>query len=460
MHTTLLKDGRVLMMAGSGNDANNFAAGTFKTSVWNPSNNTFKDIPTPYDMFCSGHVLLPNGEVLILGGTIGFSGYNSAAYEGAKTAYIFNPATNAFTKLNDPQEGHWYPTLTRLANGNVLGVGGSDEQANYATDVEMFNFQTMSWQTYGQVPQTNYYWGQYPSLFLLADGKLFYTGAHTFGDQVGSTGSAIYDWQSALIGAVPGLPDKDLRDHAGSVLLPPAQNQTFLIAGGGHIDAGSAPTNSAAVINMNAANPSWTQIANMPGTGKQYVNLTTLFDRTVLEANGATGTRTGNVFTASIFNPVDNSWAQNIPADPVGRNYHSTSILMPDGTVTVMGSNPADGSWEYRISTYYPPYLYKDTTRPTQSGVPSSSTWGSSFDFTTSVQSGLKITSASLTALGSNTHQMDVNSRLVDLPTTGSGNTWHASVPANSNLLPAGVYMLTVLDSNGVPSVASMITIQ
>ena len=70
------------------------------------------------------------------------------------------------------------------------------------------------------------------------------------------------------------------------------------------------------------------------------------------------------------------------------------------------------------------------------------------------------MTSASLTAPGSDTHQMDSNARLIDLPITGSGTARTATVPANRNLVPPGPYMLTVLDANGVPSVASWINIQ
>ena len=58
------------------------------------------------------------------------------------------------------------------------------------------------------------------------------------------------------------------------------------------------------------------------------------------------------------------------------------------------------------------------------------------------------------------THQMDANMRLVDLPIVVGNGIATVTVPGNRNLLPPGPYMLTVTDSDGVPSIASWITIQ
>ena len=50
----------------------------------------------------------------------------------------------------------------------------------------------------------------------------------------------------------------------------------------------------------------------------------------------------------------------------VGRNYHATALLLPDGRVMTMGSDPlfADaertksGTFETRLEIYSPPYLF------------------------------------------------------------------------------------------------------
>ncbi|WP_030321164.1 kelch motif-containing protein [Streptomyces flavochromogenes] len=69
IHAALLHTGKVLLIAGSGNSQKNFDAGTFETILWDPVRNTFKKIPTPVDFFCSGHTQLPDGRLLVAGGT-------------------------------------------------------------------------------------------------------------------------------------------------------------------------------------------------------------------------------------------------------------------------------------------------------------------------------------------------------------------------------------------------------
>lgn len=69
IHAALLHTGKVLLVAGSGNDAKMFDSGTFRTVLWDPEKNSFENIPTPADLFCAGHTQLPDGNLLVAGGT-------------------------------------------------------------------------------------------------------------------------------------------------------------------------------------------------------------------------------------------------------------------------------------------------------------------------------------------------------------------------------------------------------
>ncbi|QNE74860.1 DUF1929 domain-containing protein [Streptomyces finlayi] len=69
IHAALLHTGKVLIVAGSGNDEKSFDEGTFDTILWDPRTNVFKKIATPEDFFCGGHAALPDGRLLIAGGT-------------------------------------------------------------------------------------------------------------------------------------------------------------------------------------------------------------------------------------------------------------------------------------------------------------------------------------------------------------------------------------------------------
>jgi hypothetical protein len=69
IHAALLHTGKVLIVAGSGNEQKKFDAGAFDTILWDPKTDTFKKVATPEDFFCSGHAQLPDGRLLVAGGT-------------------------------------------------------------------------------------------------------------------------------------------------------------------------------------------------------------------------------------------------------------------------------------------------------------------------------------------------------------------------------------------------------
>jgi hypothetical protein len=456
IHSTLLRDGRVLLIAGSGNDPALFDAGSFRSVIWDPGDNSFDDVPTPNDMFCAGHVTLPDGRILVAGGTQTYPGNEAGAtnFEGTDESYIFDPATNEFQASNSMADAHWYPTMTKLENGDVWSAGGLNASGHGTVATEMFDYSAERWLSLGEVPQTWSFWGTYPHMYLMTDGRLFYSGAHTFGNGLPGTGASIYDWRRASITDVQGLRDKDLRDQAGSVLLPPAQDQRVMIVGGGNTDTNAAATNTVDIIDLKQPVPVYTAGPDLPGAGKGYVNTLVLPDRTVLAANGARHNRADDVLTAAIYDPPTNTWA-SIAADPIGRNYHSTALTLPDGRVAVFGSNPLDNSFDLRISVYEPPYLFKGD-RPQVTQAPVSVTYGESF----AVGVAGDVQSASLLAPMSVTHQTDTNARLVDLPIAGTGDTRQATAPSNPALLPPGPYMLTVLDGNGVPSEARWLIVR
>ncbi|WP_149184045.1 kelch motif-containing protein [Streptomyces sp. TRM49041] len=69
VHAALLRTGKVLLVAGSGNNQKDFDAGSFETILWDPAANSFEAVATPEDFFCAGHSQLPDGRLLVAGGT-------------------------------------------------------------------------------------------------------------------------------------------------------------------------------------------------------------------------------------------------------------------------------------------------------------------------------------------------------------------------------------------------------
>src|SRR6202034_3293087 len=108
IHSTLLYNGDVLIMPGSGNNQALFNAGTFKTLLLNPVTMKEQLIPTPWDLFCAGHIELPDGNILIAGGT--------ARYENLTPTH----AAGSMTVVNDDPAGPW-----TLPKGTIFtGPGG------------------------------------------------------------------------------------------------------------------------------------------------------------------------------------------------------------------------------------------------------------------------------------------------------------------------------------------------
>ncbi len=85
IHSTLLSNGDVLIMAGSGNNQAYFNAGTFKTLLLNPVTMQEKLIPTPWDLFCAGHIELPDGNILLAGGTARYENLSPTSAGGSMT---------------------------------------------------------------------------------------------------------------------------------------------------------------------------------------------------------------------------------------------------------------------------------------------------------------------------------------------------------------------------------------
>ena len=90
IHSTLLYNGDVLIMAGSGNDQSFFNAGTFKTLLLNPDTMQMRMIPTPWDVFCAGHIELPDGNILIAGGTARYENLNPVYAGGSMTVMNYD----------------------------------------------------------------------------------------------------------------------------------------------------------------------------------------------------------------------------------------------------------------------------------------------------------------------------------------------------------------------------------
>jgi hypothetical protein len=468
MHSVVLNNGKVLLIAGSGNSVDNFEAGTFTSAVYNPQNGSYHTVPTPKDMFCSGHVQLSDGRVLVMSGNKGYpTADGSVGYQGYKDSYIFDPATETYGKTNDMNDGHWYPSATVMGNGDVMSFGGLREDSSGSVTAERWSAAQEQWLPLGQVNQTWSYWGLYPSMILMQDGRLFYSGSHVFGNGTPGTGSSIYDYDANTVTDVAGLRNKDQRDQSASVLLPPAQDQRVLTIGGGNIESNPEGNRLTDIIDLKQPNPQYTAGPPLPqGTvdlgngpqpqtgaqGKMYGSAVLLPDGKVLETGGALHNRANPVYESSIFDPQTDTY-DPVAADQEARGYHSSAFLLPDGRVMTTGDNPGNGTWNHEVSLYTPPYLLKGARPAITSLIDNQWQYGD----TQRITVNRPIAKAELIRPAAVTHSSDPNQRFVDLPLAVDGNNVDLNVTSNPNLAPPGWYMLFAVDANGVPSVAKWV---
>jgi len=141
------------------------------------------------------------------------------------------------------------------------------------------------------------------------------------------------------------------------------------------------------------------------------------------------------------------------------REYHGTALLLPDGRVleSGMGADFGNVPNEESAEFYSPPYLFKGT-RPTITSAPAQISYGQNFTVTT--PDAASITSVVLIRTGAVTHFFDQNERFIPVGFTQTSGGLTVTAPANSNLAPPGNYMLFIVNSAGVPSVAPFMQIQ
>jgi hypothetical protein len=106
IQANLLPDGKVLIVAGSENDARNNSKGaeSYRAAVWDPTGTDASSIAVQslsYDVFCSGTAQLPDGRSLVVGGTSDYS------FTGENRASIFDPRTSQFAQSPNMASGRW-----------------------------------------------------------------------------------------------------------------------------------------------------------------------------------------------------------------------------------------------------------------------------------------------------------------------------------------------------------------
>jgi hypothetical protein len=322
---------------------------------------------------------------------------------------------------------------------------------------------------------------------VLPDGKVFYSSQDTdtkiFDPAAASTTNSGWThvaWTN--YGRAAGQGD---RSYGTSVLLPlsPANNYDprVMIMGGDVYNS----TDTTEIIDLGPCAPACA--ANTPvwqwgppmSQRRVRNNAVLLPDGKVLAIGGSVidveaGSWSQAMATASLnadlYDPVTNTFS-SAGANAYPHLDHSVALLLPDATVWFAGSQgPAATpgqpvTFEHHMEIYQPPYVFNAdgslATRPViiPSSVPSNMQYGAQYTIQTSL-GGLGIASVVLVRPGATTHSFNTDQRMVGLAFTPTATGLTLTAPPNGNIAPPGYYMLFVVDSAGVPSVAAFVKLQ
>jgi regulation of enolase protein 1 (concanavalin A-like superfamily) len=224
-----------------------------------------------------------------------------------------------------------------------------------------------------------------------------------------------------------------------------------------YVRCGALPTATAEVIDLNSSTPTWRYTGSMVTGGRKLHNATLLADGKVLVTGGSRGSEDPNTrptnpaYESELWDPTTGTWTQ-MASLTTTRSYHSIALLLPDARVLSAGGDFGGASAEI----YSPPYLFNGT-RPTITSAPTNVTYGQSFFVGT--PDAASISNVTLIALSSVTHGFNMGQRINRPAFSQASNGLNITAPSNANTTPPGYYMLFILNSNGVPSVASIVRI-
>lgn len=502
VHAALLPNNKILYFGGDQHDKDAHVAGDVdNTRLFDCSTHAVTEVEgLEANMFCAGHAFLEDGSLLVAGGTAGWpqpEGHlHVRHFLGERTSlrFVHNPSDGVHWKptgrLNTERAstaiqganmedtgGRWYPTLVTLPDGRVLAIGGhplASDSRHTNLSLELYDPADGEWHLVGEVDYENIPGGdefrsrsnhsEYPRLHTLSDGTVFSVSPMADGTlEKWNPYTNPTDWDHVANPAEIAYSDKNPQGAGDtSVLLPLRHSNSYrssvLICGR------ATPW----TIDLNASSPAWSSVArtftyqgvNTPR--RRFLNATTLPTGQVVLTGGVRDSEddaTG-VLPAEMYDPTHDSWKVLASASVV-RNYHSTALLMPNGSIWTAGSNINAKSGgrsvrEYRIEIFEPWYFCYPRPRITE--VSDSARAGT--ELTVRTPDAARICEVVLVRCGSATHAFNSDQRHVEPEFVWeSGELLQVKLPTSDVLVP-GYYLVFVLDKDRVPSTGHYVKIR
>ncbi|RZL54313.1 MAG: DUF1929 domain-containing protein, partial [Variovorax sp.] len=475
IHASLLPDGRLLTF---GTPFNNPAAqdGRFY-DIWNPANgfgagsHVTSIAPDPVNSFCAAATWQPDGRLLISGGN-GNNGRSSGLFSSASLATVNMGSTLAAER--------WYATMLTLPDGRSLMLGGTVPYASPITSQTPEILENGQWRSlfgasstpiFGvrqleNQPEANPWY--YPRSWVAADGSVVgITSNIVFRmrpDDNNRTGSIARIGTFKTVQDSSGATTPNVGFTSAAAMFEPGR--VLQVGGNGITDNNpNRASQLATVIDINGTAPAVTETAPM-SYRRHWAQATVLPAGQVAVTGGTSiGWDPANAIRpAEIWDPRTGAWtvgASNVET----RTYHSSGLLMPNGTVFTAGGGAPGAVNNLNAEIYYPPQLFRTVggvaqlaPRPVLKSV-------STLAGTYAGQLGIELASATtlsqvtLVALGNVTHSFNATQRRIPLQFTQTDAVVQATLPASGNLAPPGYYMVFAIDAAGVASRGTVISL-
>lgn len=369
--------------------------------------------------------------------------------------------------------GKWYPTVITLPDGKLLCVSGhprEEDSRHNNNSLEIYDTDTGNWDLVGNkdadlIPRSSGRSYEYPRLFVLSDGSVM--SAYDMNDdkvhkwtvgndsdnwtQVGN-GTPESDPHSRLNGSAILLPFRLLATksdyHPDKVLMIGGRQPTML-----------EPLVGTFVWQDTAARK--LKLSGDPPRRRNHGSVILPTGEIFVEGGVRTVDDDGTgVKAAEIYDAIADEWF-TLPEAKVVRNYHHVSLLLPNGSIYVGGSNvnanSGLGARIFDIEVFKPWYFCR--YRPVLEEVPAKICHDSSIVITSPDHDS--IAKVVIVRCGTTTHNFNCDQRLVELQFTRTNvaNQLEVTMLDIPNIAIVGYYLLFILDRKNVPSKGKFIQV-
>ncbi len=464
--------------------------------IWNPkkgvgdnSHVLFKQ-PVVMDAFCSVVRVIDSNTVFILGGNVNTDIKNSP--NSQNQTMIYNVLNKKFSLSKNLAFKRWYASVVITGDQKMFIFGGKDRvpnkdgSVNISTTPEMIDLKNINdgWKILEQSDSNDIFgnfvydkekneFGNewfYPRSFLGSDGNIF--GISYNKTWVMDVNNNYRIFKTGEIPLVKGGISKILEHSDPNLDNPNKEYQKLLtigspvgptnsvvmidkdkvlVFGGKQHGSEYAPSNKVLLIDF--SNPFKPQIKELKSMNfaRSNGNATIMPDGNIFINGGHSySDKEFSVFTPEIYNPNTQTTKEMSDAY-FRRNYHATSLLLPDGRILTAGGDV----WNAEI--FYPPYLFakdaKNKTvlakRPQIINLDKNIKRGEKVE----IKVNGEISKVTLISTGSTTHAQGSESKFRNLNFKKlSNNKIELKLDGNSNNIQNGTYLLFVLNSKGTPS--------